>query len=163
MKHTHTWYLVGIVEAPNPEFFSSPSWKIKQKLTSLDRTVTFLRLNLSSALRWSLWCSSTTTGRCSRSAFKAPSWFYDHYCSSWGNVHSVCISPCCTWLSCVAVFSIRCPTTYCRSKDLMAIARPRIDFGLGTRLKGTGSVLPSSKYENQSLARANFHSTSASS
>lgn len=37
------------------------------------------------------------------------------------------------------------------------------DFGLGMRLNGTGSVPPSSKYENHSLALANFHSTSASS
>lgn len=37
------------------------------------------------------------------------------------------------------------------------------DIGLGMRLKGTGSVPPWSKYENQSFVLANFHSTSASS
>lgn len=38
-----------------------------------------------------------------------------------------------------------------------------IDVGLGTRLKGTGSVPPYSKYDSHSLALANFHSTSESS
>lgn len=156
MRHTqlHTWYLVGLVEEPNPEFFSTPSWKIKLKLTQFNRIVTFLRLNLSSGLRWSLWCRSKTTGRCPGSVHLAVSCIL----VLWLLLYKLRKDKCCiycifiyrfmlcgTWLSCVSVFSSLCPATYCRSMDLMAVASPSIDFGLGTRLKGTGSVLPSSK------------------
>ena len=37
----------------------------------------------------------------------------------------------------------------------------RTDLVVGTRLKGGGTVEPVSKYEIQSLVRANFHSVSA--
>lgn len=46
--------------------------------------------------------------------------------------------------------------------SLIPNKREKTDMGLGMRLKGTGSVPSCSKYENHSLALANFHSTSAS-
>lgn len=68
-----------------------------------------------------------------------------------------------TWLSGAPFKASLCPARFCCSRALMPLATPRVALGLGTRLNGTGSVLPSSKQENHSLARANFHSTSASS
>lgn len=73
-------------------------------------------------------------------------------------------SQCLTLLSSISSFKsfllLRCGMFQINS--LIASTMEKTDIGLGIRLNGTGSLQPCSKYENQSLARANFHSTSAS-
>jgi hypothetical protein len=50
-----------------------------------------------------------------------------------------------------------CPQTFIQ----IHLKKYQILFGVGTMLKGAGTVPPSSKYDIHSLLLANFHSTSA--
>lgn len=82
------------------------------------------------------------------------------------NIYFFFVSSCfLTLLSSISSFGFPLPLPWGTSQRncLIPSMKEIIDVGLGTRLKGTGSVPPYSKYDSHSLALANFHSTSESS